>query len=375
MTIDKMEILNDLIMLTFKGGLPSGRRAIDTRQLTEKPPKEFSSHVPIVAPERLKESRKVINDLIKAIDLLTIKPKESNAYLIAKGNWPVALELLKDAQDAFEILKEKFLEEHDDANMKFPSLFEGWEHLVESKLLSADEISDKFKFGWTAFAITPALESIVKAEDAGLEAMVDNFGDSLFHEIAVDARKSFKAPKDSSFKLWIEDPNKIECTAKSLNPLRRISEKLSNLLLLHPSAIHIRDLVDDVISRLSSKGPYVGSDFMMIKGVINIVTKEKSMDGYGQQIQKNTTSSGEYLDIWAAKANDANAPEARAIQETGETLVGEGENERGLVFDMAAASNLWDSSESNDDKAEQAQPPLPIALDGACVDSPDSSPF
>ena len=288
MTIDKMQILNELIMVTFKGGLPSGRRSIDTEQLAENPPKEFSSHVPIVAPERLKAPRKVINDLVRELGQLSIKPNGSSSLLISLENWPNALMMLKDAKESFETLTEEFINEHDDANIEFPSLFQGWEHLIESRLLSALEISYKFKFGWTAFAMTPGPESIVKPEDAGLEAMVDNFGDSLFHEIAVDARKSFKAPKDSPLKLWIEDPSKVECTAKALNPLRRISEKLSNLLLLHPSAVHIRDLVDDVISKLPSKGPYVGSNFMMIKGVLNIVTNEKLMEGYGQQIQENT---------------------------------------------------------------------------------------
>lgn len=364
--IRTIEILDMTMMVTPGVSIPSGRTSVETEKFAEKPPKEFSSHIPIVESDRLKPFRKVRSDLEAGLSLLGIKPDKSS-YLIFLENWPKALQLLQDSKDAFESLKKNFLDEHDDANIEFPSRFPGWEHLVEQKLLSADEISYKFKFGWTAFAMTPAPESIVRPEDAGLEALVDSFGDSLFHEIAVDARKSYKDPKEV-YTSWAEDPDKTECTAKALNPLRRISEKLSNLLLLHPLAVHVRDLVDDVIRKLPSKGPYVGSDFMMVKGVLNIVTSEKAMEGYGKKIQEQITSSDEYLDIWAAKANDANASQARAateIQEEVEEIALEAiEEGEGLVFDVPAV-DLWDTPEPNEEADESL--PLPVP-DGACVE-------
>lgn len=378
MTKEKsIEILEQTMMISPLVSIPSGRTSVDTSKFADKPPKEFSSHIPNVDSDRLKPLRKVRTDLESALELLGIKPNK-NSYLIFQENWPAAIKVLQEHKARFDALKQEFLNEQDDANINFPSQFPGWEHIVEEKLLSSHEISYKFKFAWTAFAMTPAPESIVKPEDAGLEAMVDSFGDSLFHEIAVDARKSFKAPKDSNYGLWIEDPDKVKCTAKTLGPLRRISQKLGNLLLLHPSAVHIKDLVDDVINKLPPKGPYVGSDFMMIKGVLNVVTSEMSMEGYGKQVQQQDTSSTEFLDVWASKANDVNAPEAKAAKQKEANLEEKPqkeaeENDEGLVFDMPEV-NLWSPSGETEEAENDESALLPVS-GGGCVEQLIDSPF
>lgn len=287
---NNIDILGQMMMVEPRITIMSGRTATNPEELqtSEKPPAGINATMPIVEDSRFADLRKARTETDKGLTQLGIKPTKS-AWLICQENWPAALELLKENKELFDAAHERFVAEQDEANAEFPNNFPGWEHVIESGLLSAEEVRHRFGFSWIAYGLTPV--SSVDTGDAGLDELVGSFGESLFHEIAVDARKSYKDKPDSPHDLWIEDSNKSECTAKALGPLRRISEKLSNLLLLHPSAVHIRDLVEEVLSKLPSKGPFVGSNFMMIKGVIDILVSEQKMEGYGRQIASNATTS------------------------------------------------------------------------------------
>lgn len=372
-------ILEQMMSIEPRIRIWSGRTSIETEELNtaENPPKEFNSTIPICDNDDLREARKIRTDVEFGLGQLGIKPSRSS-FLISQEKWPEALQLLQENQQKFEEFLTEFLANHDDKNLDFPSRFPGWEHLVEDKLLSSTQVQYKFGFSWTAYAMTPAPESIVRPEDAGLEALVDSFGDSLFHEIAVDARKSYKASKGSSYELWFQDASKTDCTAKALSPLRRISEKLGNLLLLHPSAVHIRDLVDDVISKLPSKGPYAGSSYMMIKGVLEVVASEKAMEEYGRSVQSNRLNSEDFLNEKAAMVFGGNAPEARAAleEDSSEDVVissPELEEDSEPVFELPQGVDLWNSSEEEEEKTDQTDLPSP-AFSEACVVT-DASPF
>lgn len=370
------EILGVTLIVEPHISIPSGRTSTDPEMLktAEKPPSGINTTMPNVDDERLKDFRGVRNDVEKLMSNYGVKVTRS-AWLIVQENWPFVLEMLQEKKTRFEGSLVTFLEEHDQANLEFPSRFPGWEQVIENKLLTAEEIKYRFGFRWTAHAMAPAPEDLVNPEDSGLDDLVGSLGDSLFHEVAVDARKSFKAPKDSTYDLWFQDPGKVECTAKALGPLRRISDKLGNLLLLHPSAVHVRDLLEDVLSKLPPKGPFVGSNFMMIKGVLEVITSEKAMEGYGQQIADSLTSSGEYLDVWAAKGQDANAARSEEAAPTEEMETSDGatprneEEDGGTVFDMGMAAGVWGDAEPETDEAEETEDQTPpMAKEPAAVE-------
>lgn len=199
-------------------------------------------------------------------------PEEKADMIIAK---------LIEIHDEFQKAKADYLRDYDSSLQEWIAKHRKWGDIIRNSIVSSDYVRNRMSFKWQLFKVEPLMESekTTAVSNSGLAEEVTNLGNTLYSEIARSASEIWKKVYEG----------KTEVTHKALSPLRTLHDKLLGLTFVEPHIAPIADIIQTALKRVAPKGNIVGSDLIMLQGLVCLLKDSESLvlhsqkliDGYG----------------------------------------------------------------------------------------------
>ncbi len=166
------------------------------------------------------------------------------------GELIATLEIIKGKYDqlAAEILRER-----DSLVAQWADQNAEWSEVIRAAASRATARQHPPEFRVTPFVLGPAA-----CAPEALQAAVEELPGTLLDEVAQEAKLAY----EGSFK------GRAECTAKSLNVLSRLREKLWGLRFVSADALKVMADIDDVLAKLPATGPYQAGAYQAIVALV-----------------------------------------------------------------------------------------------------------
>jgi hypothetical protein len=191
---------------------------------------------------------------------------ESNAAEIVAG--------LGDIQKEFNLTKESFLNHYDLSIKDWIKKNPGWEQIISNSVVDASYVAKRLAFGWQVYKVVNPNGDQQNILETGLQSEVSNMGNTLFSEVAKVANETLKRSY----------MGKSKVTRKALNPLRSIQQKLADLSFIEPRVAPVSSLIEAAINKLPSKGAIIGTDLLMLQGLLALINDTSALATYAQEI-------------------------------------------------------------------------------------------
>lgn len=184
-------------------------------------------------------------------------------------------------RDEFTAQKEEFLTEYDGLVHAWIAKHADWANLIANSTVSSDYVRGRLGFSWQLYKVAPLMvhpdaETML---ESGLYEEVEGLATTLFSEIAKFADETWR-------KVY---SGKTEVTHKALSPLRTMYNKLMGLSFVEPHVAPVAEILQMAISRLPKRGTIVGTDLLMLQGLVCLLRdpdtliehSQKVIEGYG----------------------------------------------------------------------------------------------
>ncbi len=176
------------------------------------------------------------------------------------GGYAIPLDKADELMARLEIIKDKYdqlateiLRERDQLVQHWADQNAEWSEVILAAASRATARQHPPEFRVTPFVLAPAA-----CAPQALQAAVEELPGTLLDEIAQEAKLAY----EGSFK------GRTECTAKSLNVLSRLREKLWGLRFISADALKVMADIDDVLGKLPASGPYQAGAYQAIVALV-----------------------------------------------------------------------------------------------------------
>ena len=176
------------------------------------------------------------------------------------GGYAIPLDKADELIATLEIIKGKYdqlaaeiLRERDSLVAQWADQNAEWSEVIRAAASRATARQHPPEFRVTPFVLGPAA-----CAPEALQAAVEELPGTLLDEVAQEAKLAY----EGSFK------GRAECTAKSLNVLSRLREKLWGLRFISADALKVMADIDDVLGKLPASGPYQAGAYQAIVALV-----------------------------------------------------------------------------------------------------------
>ena len=161
------------------------------------------------------------------------------------------LDELSHMRDEFNFVKNNFLVSYDNSVQDWIAKHPHWASIIAGSTVSKNYVSNCLSFGWQMYKIVPPFGQ------AGDEVWhnVEALGDTLFHEIARDAREAWRRCFDGK-----------SDTRKALSPLKTMQQKLHGLSFLEPRVNPVVELINAAFDTSPGAEPFRATCWSCCKG-------------------------------------------------------------------------------------------------------------
>jgi len=199
------------------------------------------------------------------------------------GGWAIpedkATEIVRELcaiRDEFTAQKEAFLTEYDTLVQDWIAKHADWANLIANSTVGSDYVRARLGFSWQLYKVAPLMahpdaETMV---ESGLYEEVEGLAGTLFTEIAKFADETWR-------KVYA---GKTEVTHKALSPLRTMYHKLMGLTFVEPHVAPVADILHMALSRLPKKGTIVGTDLLMLQGLVCLLRDPDALIEHSQRV-------------------------------------------------------------------------------------------
>ena len=246
-------ILEQMVLVKVEANIYGARKKLKKEDLmladgTKLPPEDLAS----LGSKRLLDPDKlsVFNRLKKEAEriCLRIGTRFLGGYAIPGDSaTDIIAELERIALD-FTAAKMEFLAGYDAAVSDWVVRHPEFADIIEKAVDSVEFVSTRLSFDY--LMVTVGLPAALPAADiVRLETKIGSLSEQMFYEIAVDAH------------LFIEQSliGKDQVTRNALRPIKRMRDKLDGLGFLDYRVAPVVSTIDDLLSRIPSKGAIEGS--------------------------------------------------------------------------------------------------------------------
>jgi hypothetical protein len=179
-------------------------------------------------------------------------------------------------RDEFAAQKEAFLAEYDALVDAWIAKHADWSNLIANSTVGSDYVRARLGFSWQLYKVAPLMahpdaETMV---ESGLYEEVEGLAGTLFTEIAKIADETWR-------KVYA---GKTEVTHKALSPLRTMYHKLMGLTFVEPHVAPVTEILQMALSRLPKKGTIVGTDLLMLQGLVCLLRDPDALIEHSQQV-------------------------------------------------------------------------------------------
>jgi hypothetical protein len=281
--LSDIRVLDNLLAVNLNITLWSARKklTLDDFGHVDLPPEELASlGSKRIAPP---ESLRIFGTLkARAVSLLD---RHGIRFL---GGWAIPedkatgiVQELCTIRDDFLGQKEAFLAEYDTLVREWIAKHSDWASLIANATVDSDYVRSRLGFSWQLYKVAPLIghpdsETMV---ESGLYEEVERLGETLFTEVAKFADETWR-------KVYA---GKTEVTHKALSPLRTMYHKLMGLSFVEPHVAPVAEILQMALARLPQKGAIVGTDLLMLQGLVCLLRdpdaliehSQKIIEGYG----------------------------------------------------------------------------------------------
>ena len=193
-----------------------------------------------------------------------------SGWAIPESKSQEILDELSHMRDEFNFVKNNFLISYDNSVQDWIARHPQWGAIIAGSTVSKQYVSNRLSFGWQMYKIVPPFGQAGNEVRQNAEAL----GDSLFNEIARDAREAWRRCFDG----------KSEITRKALSPLKTMQQKLHGLSFLEPRVLPVTELIQAALDSVPRRGAVDGNLLIMLQGMVCLMQNPQALMEHGQKI-------------------------------------------------------------------------------------------
>jgi len=246
-------ILDQVILVRVEASIYGARKKLRIEDLqlatgSILPPNDLASlgSKKLVDPDRLA----VFNRLKKEAERVCLQfgTRFMGGYAIPKTVADSVVGQLEGIQAQFLAAKQEFVSHYNSWVQEWVTRHPEFENIITKAIDDVAYVESRFGFEFFVVSVSPPTD-LAPATQGRLDTQIDSLSDSLFKEVAQEA------------KLLIDRSllGKDELTRNALRPFIRIRDKLDGLGFLDRRVQPVVETIDRLLARCPKKGPITGS--------------------------------------------------------------------------------------------------------------------
>ncbi len=274
-------ILDNLLALNLDISLWSARKKMMPEDLggAELPPEDLASlgSKRIADPETLTIFGTLKSRAFSFIDRHGVR--FMSGWAIPEDKAEMIVEKLIEIKSEFMKAKDDYLNDYEASLDAWINKHKEWAGIIKNSIVSSDYVRNRMNFRWQLYKVAPFMGESTAVTESGLAEEVTGLGNTLYDEVAQSADEIWK-------KVYM---GKTTVTHKALSPLKTLHDKLVGLTFVEPHVAPVADIIQTALKRVNPKGNIVGSDLLMLQGLVCllkdsenlILHSQKLIEGYG----------------------------------------------------------------------------------------------
>lgn len=266
-----IKTLEKLVICHIDCSIWSGRKKLKPEDFrlgdgSQLPPKDVASlgSKKICAPEALSHFERLKKEAYRHCEQVGIR--FLGGFAIPEHKIDQITPELDRIGHAFSQQRQDFLRNYDQVTQDWISKHPGFAESIRRAVTPVGEVAQRLSFDYAVYRMNPATES------GDLDDKVKGMGHTLFREIARDANELF----DRSI------AGKDQISRRSLNPIRKIRDKLDGLAFLDHRVQPVVDTLDYILQRLPQTGAIVGGQYHELLATILILCDPEKIQRHGE---------------------------------------------------------------------------------------------
>ncbi|WP_234451889.1 MULTISPECIES: DUF3150 domain-containing protein [unclassified Pseudomonas] len=328
--VQETQILSKLLLVDLNVSIWSGRKKLRAEDLgvdLNLPPSELASlgSKRITDPDEIKEFDRLKRRAIRLLE--TNGVRFMGGYGLPNDVAPAVAAELQDIQRLFSQQIQIFIGKYDQICIDWMNKWNGkpqWRKAIENAITPKAVVQQRLGFRFTLCRVVPDASDASLSK--GLEQEVQGLSGQLFREIA-DAAEDLL---DNSF------VGKGSVSRKAVSAMLKMHKKLSSLAFLNPKVQDVADYMMAVIGKLPKTGPYEGSQFQDLLGLIMNLSDETKILKMAEVFSKTSTDVQSTLQVQAPLVIDTSIAAPVVVESTEPHLIDDVET----AFDLAGESLL-----------------------------------
>lgn len=225
---------------------------------------------------------------------LTVGTRLLGGFAMTPESAKEILPKLKVIKDGFYSLKPNFLKDYEQSISKWGAQHQEWRHLVDDHCHSVDYVDQNLHFAFSVFRVAPIGDEVF---DMDLIEQAKGLTNQILNEVTTSANSFYKI---------LTGKAAGEMTAKGLNPLRQIRNKLSALRTIDNKIVPVIDLIDEFFNKLPASNSVHGNSFLAVCWIVRMLSNIKEIKAYGENVLKGQTTATSFV--------NANFPKEKVVQ-------------------------------------------------------------
>ena len=266
-----IKTLNKLVICHIDCSIWSGRKKLRPEDFrlgdgSQLPPKDVASlgSKKICDPEALSHFDRLKKEAYRHCDQVGIR--FLGGFAIPEDKIDQVTPELERIGQAFSQCRQEFLKNYDQVTQDWVCKHPGFAESIRRAIAPVDDVAQKLSFDYAVYRMKPA------AESGDLTDKVNGMGHTLFKEIARDANELFER----------SIAGKDQISQRSLNPIRKIRDKLDGLAFLDHRVQPVVTTMDGILQRLPKTGAIVGALYHELLATILILSDPDKIQRHGE---------------------------------------------------------------------------------------------
>lgn len=147
-----------------------------------------------------------------------------------------------------------------------------WRHLLAAGTPEREAVRKRINFGYDAYPVgVPDGELLAER----MSIAVGELGSGLLHDIAKDARDFCKKALTN---------REVAASQKTVNPIRRLLQKLKSLSFLNHRALPVLNVGTLLVDQLPKQGKLTESDYLLLVQLAHMLSDVSAMEAFADEV-------------------------------------------------------------------------------------------
>jgi hypothetical protein len=266
-----IKTLEQLVICHIDCSIWSGRKKLRPEDFrlgdgSQLPPKDVASlgSKKICDPEALAQFDRLKKEAYRQCDQVGIR--FLGGFAIPEDKIDTVIPTLDRISQEFGQSRRAFLNNYDQVIRDWVGKHPGFAESIRRAITPVDEVAERISFDYSIYKMKPASSA------GDLTTKVKGMGDTLFAEIARDANELF----DRSI------AGKDQISQRSLQPIRKIRNKLDGLTFLDHRVQPVVNTMDSILQRLPTTGAITDGLFHELLATVLILSDPDKIRRHGE---------------------------------------------------------------------------------------------